>query len=81
MAKEAAEKMKLTSEDLASFDVIDGIIKEPKKQEYDEAFVKKVATEIRKRITEDLIQLEQMDSNEVKEQRYEMLHCREDRRR
>lgn len=71
MAKEAAEKMKLTSEDLASFDVIDGIIKEPKKQEYDEAFIKKVATEIRKRITEDLIQLEQMDSNEVKEQRYE----------
>lgn len=70
-AKEAAEKMKLTSGDLANFDVIDGIIKEPKKQEYDEAFVKKVAIEIRKRIIEDLKQLEQMNFNEIKEQRYE----------
>lgn len=70
-AKEAAEKMKLTSEDLEKFDVIDGIIKEPKKQEYDENFVKKVSSEIRKTIINDLKELNKMSLDEIKENRYE----------
>jgi acetyl-CoA carboxylase carboxyl transferase alpha subunit len=70
-SKEAAEKMKLTSEDLKSFGVIDEIIKEPKKQEYDDVFIKKIANEMRKKINDDLKELNKMSLKEIKEQRYE----------
>lgn len=70
-AREAAEKMKLTSDDLVKFNVIDGIIKEPKKQEYDENFIKKVSSEIRKNIINDLKEFSKMSLDEIKEKRYE----------
>ena len=70
-AKEAAEKMKLTSEDLLNFDVIDGIISEPKKQEYTDEFTKKIADKIKKIIIKDIEELTKMSTNEIVEQRYE----------
>ena len=39
-AKEAAEKMKLTSEDLLNFHVIDDVIKEPNNQDYTDEFIR-----------------------------------------
>lgn len=69
-AKEAAEKMKLTSEDLKKFNVIDGIIKEPRKQEYDEKFIKNIAEKIRKLIVNDINEFKEKSPDEIKEQRY-----------
>ena len=69
-AKEAAEKMKLTSEDLKKFNVIDGIIKEPRKQEYDEKFIKNIAEKIRKLIVNDIKEFREKSPDEIKEQRY-----------
>ena len=69
-AKEAAEKMKLTSEDLKKFNVIDGIIKEPRKQEYDEKFIKNIAEKIRKLIVNDIKEFKEKSPDEIKEQRY-----------
>lgn len=69
-AKEAAEKMKLTSDDLFEFGVIDGIIKEPKRQEYTEEFIKKVSLKIRNQILKDIRKLQIMSASEVIEQRY-----------
>ena len=70
-AKEAAEKMKLTSEDLLNFKVIDGIISEPKKQEYTDEFTKKIADKIKKIIINDINDLKKMSTTEIVEQRYE----------
>lgn len=70
-AKEAAEKMKLTSEDLLKFEVIDGIISEPKKQEYTDEFTQKIAKEIKKIIIKDIKAFNKMSANDIVEQRYE----------
>ena len=70
-AKEAAEKMKLTSEDLKKFGVIDGILKEPKKQEYNEEFIKNISRKIRKQILEDCKEFKDKSLIEIKEQRYD----------
>lgn len=69
-AKEAAEKMKLTSEDLKKFNVIDEIIKEPRKQEYDEKFIKNIAEKFRKLIVNDIKEFKEKSPDEIKEQRY-----------
>ncbi|MBR2241548.1 MAG: acetyl-CoA carboxylase carboxyltransferase subunit alpha [Clostridia bacterium] len=70
-AKEAAEKMKLTSKDLLNFKVIDGIISEPKKQDYTDEFTKKIADKIKKIIINDINDLKKMSTTEIVEQRYE----------
>ena len=69
-AKEAAEKMKLTSQDLLNFGVIDGVIDEPVSQEYNEEFVKELALRVREQIVKDTELLKRMDRNEVIEDRY-----------
>ena len=69
-AKEAAEKMKLTSQDLLEFNVIDEIIKEPKEQEYNEDFVKKLALNIRRQIVNDMQILKAKTKDEIIEDRY-----------
>ena len=70
-AKEAAEKMKLTSKDLLGFNVIDGIIKEPKEQEYTEEFTKNISEKIRKLILKDIKEFENISEKEIIQQRYE----------
>ena len=47
-AKEAAEKMKLTSEDLLNFHVIDDVIKEPSNQDYTDEFIRTNSIKIKK---------------------------------
>ncbi len=69
--KEAAEKMKLTSEDLKRFKVIDAIIKEPKEQKYDEEFIKKIAKKIRELIIKDMKEFKEKSLQEIKQQRYD----------
>ncbi len=69
-AKEAAEKMKLTSQDLLDFGVIDELIKEPKKQEYNEEFIKKMAIKMRKQIIKDVNVLKKKTKDEIIEDRY-----------
>lgn len=59
-AKEAAENMKITAEDLKKFGVIDEIIKEP-----DETNL------LRKYIKESLDELSKLSSNELLEKRYD----------
>ncbi len=68
--EEAAEKMKLTSEDLLNFGVIDEIIKEPKKQEYDEEFTKNVALKIKNQIIKDIEELKNKTKSELVDERY-----------
>lgn len=70
-AKEAAEKMKLTSNDLLEFGVIDEIIKEPKEQDYTEEFTQKIALKIKKEIIKDIKELNKLSAEKIKEQRYE----------
>ena len=69
-AKEAAEKMKLTSSDLLDFGVVDEIIEEPGKQDYTEEFTQKIALKIKKEIIKDINELKNLSADEIKEQRY-----------
>ena len=69
-AKEAAVKMKLTSEDLLKFEVIDGIIKEPKNQEYNDEFVMKISEKIKKQILQDIEDFKTKSAKEIIEHRY-----------
>ncbi len=66
--KEAAEKMKLTAQDLYDLKVIDKIIKEPKEIN-DEAF-DKVIKSIKKEIKDTIAEMKEMSSEEIVEQRY-----------
>ena len=68
--KEAAEKMKLTSEDLLKFEVIDGIIKEPDEQVYTDEFIIDVATKMKNQIIKDIEELKKMSAKELVEYRY-----------
>lgn len=68
-AKEAAEKMKLTAEDLKELNVIDKIIKEPKAE--GEQALNKVANAIKKEIISTINNLKEMKSEEIVEQRYQ----------
>lgn len=73
-AKEAAEKMKLTSKDLLEFKVIDGIIDEPEIKEYTEEnienFTKEISEKLKKQILQDLEELEKKSESEIIEHRY-----------
>lgn len=67
--KEAAEKMKITAEDLYKLKVIDKIIKEPQGNEKEsfENIVKNLKAEIKKSINE----MKKMDSDTIVENRYQ----------
>ncbi len=67
-AQEAAEKMKLTAQDLYDLNVIDKIIKEPK-EEIEESF-KKVASSLKKEIKSTIKDLKQMTKEEIVQNRY-----------
>lgn len=66
--KEAAEKMKLTAEDLLELKVIDKIIKESK-EDLEEAF-KKTAKSLKKEIISAMKEFKTMSEEEIIEQRY-----------
>jgi acetyl-CoA carboxylase carboxyl transferase subunit alpha len=67
--KEAAEKMKLTAEDLYKLNIIDEIIKEPVQVESDD-FIK-ISEDIRKKIKRDISKMESMTNEELVEDRYQ----------
>ena len=66
--KEAAEKMKLTAEDLLELKVIDKIIKEPN-GDLEEAF-KQTAKILKKEILADMKEFKKMTEEDIVEQRY-----------
>lgn len=65
-AQEAAEKMKLTAEDLLELKVIDKIIKEPKGEEA----LTKMCENIRKEIMDTLLKMKDMEPEQIVEERY-----------
>ena len=66
--KEAAEKMKLTAEDLHKLKVIDKIIKEPN-EEIEQTF-KKVVNELKKEIKQSVAEMSKLDVETIVETRY-----------
>ena len=66
--KEAAEKMKLTADDLLKLKVIDKIIKEPKGED-EEIFIK-VANNLKKEIQKSILELNKLDEDMVVGDRY-----------
>lgn len=67
--KEAAEKMRLTAQDLYDLKVIDKIIKEPLEvtpEDFD-----KITKNIRKEITNEVKALKQLNEDEIVQNRYE----------
>ena len=67
--KEAAENMKLTSYDLKELGVIDEIIKEPKKGIEND--FEKVVHQLKKKILQNIAEIEKMKPTEMLEKRYE----------
>ncbi len=68
-AKEAAEKMKLTAQDLYDLNVIDKIIKEPIKGD-NESF-EKVCKDIKKQIISEITKMKNKTEKEIVEERYQ----------
>ena len=68
-AKEAAEKMKLTAEDLYQLRIIDKIKKEPK-GDIEESF-EKVAKSLKKEISGTIEKMKNMSPDEIVEERYQ----------
>ena len=66
--KEAAEKMKLTAEDLYELGVIDKIIKEPEDEEQQ---LTKISKELRKEIKAVVKEMQDKTGEEIAEQRYQ----------
>ncbi len=66
--KEAAEKMKLTAEDLLELKVIDKIIKEPKGE--DEEEFKKIVNKLKKEIQNSIFEMSKLNEDEIVENRY-----------
>ena len=65
-AKEAAEKMKLTAEDLYELNVIDKIIKEPEKENFD-----KICKDMKKEIISEITRIKNKTPNEIVDERYQ----------
>ena len=65
-AKEAAEKMKLTAEDLYELNVIDKIIKEPEKENID-----KICKDMKKEIISEITRMKNKTPNEIVDERYQ----------
>ena len=68
-AEEAAEKMKLTAEDLLELGVIDEVLKEPKGNA--KLDLKKMSDILKRKIVEITEKLQKLDVNEVIEKRYQ----------
>ena len=66
--KEAAEKMKLTANDLYELKVIDKIIKEPKGDE-EESF-KKIVNDLKKEIKNSIKEMNTLSEEEITQGRY-----------
>lgn len=66
--KEAAEKMKLTAQDLYDLKVIDKIIKEPKGDE--EEVFEKISKSIKKEIKSVILEMKDKEEKEIVEERY-----------
>lgn len=66
--KEAAEKMKLTADDLLNLKVIDKIIKEPKGED-EETFIK-IANNLKKEIQKSISEMNKLDEDMVVQDRY-----------
>lgn len=66
--KEAAEKMKLTAEDLYEMKVIDKVISEPE-EETEESF-KKLAKQLGDEIMQSISEMKNMSKEEIREDRY-----------
>ena len=67
-AKEAAEKMKLTANDLFKLGIIDKIIKEDKEQT-EESF-KKTASDLKKEIESAMLEMNKKTKDQIVEERY-----------
>jgi acetyl-CoA carboxylase carboxyl transferase subunit alpha len=67
--KEAAEKMKLTAQDLYDLKVIDKIIKEPEGDP--EEVLLKVSKSLKKEILNSIKEMQEMNPEEIKENRYQ----------
>lgn len=65
-AKEAAEKMKLTAQDLYEFGIVDSIIKE-----YNQDDISKEANQIKKEIKSILKEMKEKQAEQIVEERYE----------
>ena len=68
-AKEAAEVMKLTAEDLYNFDIVDSIIKEPVGGASKD--IDKVSESIKNEILKQLKELKKLNENDLVEKRYQ----------
>ena len=68
-AKEAAEDMKLTAEDLKKFNIIDDIIKEPENGAQED--FEKVSTDLKKYIVTNIKKLKKLSKEELVNKRYE----------
>ena len=68
-AEEAAEKMKLTAKDLLKLGVIDEVLKEPNGNAKTD--IEKMSETIKKKIVSITKELQELDSNELIEKRYQ----------
>ena len=66
--KEAAEKMKLTAQDLYKLKVIDKVIEEP--QEESEESFKKVVNQLKREIKISITEMSKLSKEQIREERY-----------
>ena len=69
-AKEAAENMKITAEDLQELKIIDKIIKEPE-EGVTEKTLEKVSTQLKKYLKQTILELQKENTEKLLENRYE----------
>ena len=69
-AKEAAENMKITAEDLQKLKIIDKIIKEPE-EGVTEKNLEKVSTQLKKYLKQTILELQKENTEKLLENRYE----------
>ena len=69
-AKEAAENMKITAEDLKKLEIIEKIIEEPE-EGVTEKTLEKVCTELKKYLKQTILELQKENTEKLLERRYE----------
>lgn len=67
--KEAAEKMKLTAEDLYKLNIIDKIIEEPEEMKEEDFNI--VVSNLKESIIKDILELKNLNNEEIVENRYQ----------
>lgn len=67
--EEAAEKMKITAEDLKKLDIIDEIVKEPYNGAHED--IEKMCQILKKQILKNIKELQKLDTKKLLEMRYE----------